>query len=295
LWTGNDIAMAVDACSHGDRVVALVVSVLYQGCAIPVAWRILPANTKGEWMPLFVELLELLAPAVPDSMNLLVMADRGLWSRTLWRAILKHHWHPLLRISNRSHFRPLGQPYHRAACLTPRPGVAWVGVGDAFSDSHGAMRATLVAYWGEGHKEPWLVLTDLAVDKVGVCWYGLRMWIELGFRAIKGLGWDWENTRRRDPERVARHWLVMAVATLWVMACGTRIDEAMGVQKPAHQIRAPRKVAVGTERTLSLFTLGLVALCKQFIRGRLWTRLWLNPDPLPKPHHGVLITYHAPP
>ncbi|HEY7033017.1 MAG TPA: transposase [Thermomicrobiales bacterium] len=49
---------------------------------------------------------------------------------------------------------------------------------------------------------------------VGVLWYGLRMWIEVGFRALKGLGWRWERTRRTDPDRVARHWLVLAVATL---------------------------------------------------------------------------------
>jgi hypothetical protein len=40
------------------------------------------------------------------------------------------------------------------------------------------------------------------------------MWIEFGFRALKGLGWRWERTRRTDPDRVARHWLVLAVATL---------------------------------------------------------------------------------
>jgi len=36
-WRGEGLALAVDATAHGDRVVALVVSVLYRGAAIPVA------------------------------------------------------------------------------------------------------------------------------------------------------------------------------------------------------------------------------------------------------------------
>jgi hypothetical protein len=39
--------LAIDATRHGDRVAALVVSVLYGGSAIPVAWYILTANQKG--------------------------------------------------------------------------------------------------------------------------------------------------------------------------------------------------------------------------------------------------------
>ena len=40
------------------------------------------------------------------------------------------------------------------------------------------------------------------------------------------MGWQWHRTRRLDPARVDRHWLVLAVATLWVLAHGTRVEEA---------------------------------------------------------------------
>lgn len=59
----------------------------------------------------------------------------------------------------------------------------------------------------------------------GVLWYRPRVWIELGCRALKGTGWEWQKTRRADPDRVARHWLVLAVATLWVLAAGTRAED----------------------------------------------------------------------
>ena len=43
-WDGNQLAMAVDATTLGQRFVVLVVSVVYRGCAIPVAWTVLAAT-----------------------------------------------------------------------------------------------------------------------------------------------------------------------------------------------------------------------------------------------------------
>jgi hypothetical protein len=45
------LAEASDATSLGDRWTVLAVSVLVHGCAIPVAWKVLPAHAKGSWRP----------------------------------------------------------------------------------------------------------------------------------------------------------------------------------------------------------------------------------------------------
>src|SRR5881628_1533143 len=41
-WQGTQLALAIDATTLGQRFVVLAVSVVYRGCAIPVAWVILP-------------------------------------------------------------------------------------------------------------------------------------------------------------------------------------------------------------------------------------------------------------
>jgi len=83
-WQGSALALALDAPLHGDRLVARVVSVLYGGCAIPVAWPLVPANQEGAWLPEIMTLCRQVRPAVPATMTVLVLADRGLWSPTLW-------------------------------------------------------------------------------------------------------------------------------------------------------------------------------------------------------------------
>lgn len=137
-----------------------------------------------------------------------------MWSPRLWWTIRALGGHPLMRQQARSTFRPWGQRRQAVTKLGTGPGQAWVGAGVAFQARRRRQRGTLVVVWDPDQATPWVLLTDLPPDAIGVCWYGLRVWIELGFRALKGVGWQWQHTRRTDPARVARHWLVLAVVML---------------------------------------------------------------------------------
>jgi len=76
-------------------------------------------------------------------------------------------------------------------------------------------------------KEAWFILTSLPPSACHACWYGLRAWIEQGFRTIKRGGWQWQRTRMTDPSRASRLWLAIAVATLWLLSVGGEADETI--------------------------------------------------------------------
>ncbi len=71
-------------------------------------------------------------------------------------------------------------------------------------------------------------------------WHALRFWTELGFKAIKSLGWRWHKTRRTDPARISRHWLVLSVATPLALAYGTRVEDANDRKLAPSNLRAPQ-------------------------------------------------------
>ena len=71
---GTPLALALAATTLGLRCTGLAVSVVSRGCAIPVAWIILPANQPAAWR---CHWLRLLRPASPKGHTVIVLADRG--------------------------------------------------------------------------------------------------------------------------------------------------------------------------------------------------------------------------
>src|SRR5687767_3941443 len=95
-WTKGErrLVLALDATTLRQTFTVLAVSVVYRGCAIPVAWAIVPTTAKGAWQPHWLGLLALVAAAIPKSWWVLVLTDRGLYAKWLYQAIRAHHWHP---------------------------------------------------------------------------------------------------------------------------------------------------------------------------------------------------------
>jgi hypothetical protein len=89
---------------------------------------------------------------------------------------------------------------------------------------------------------------------------GLALW-------VVGLLWHWERTRRTDPDRIARHWLVLAIATVVDVAVGTRLEEADWRGGPPGQLRRPRTPPPPRARRTSVFARGLAWLHVQVLRG----------------------------
>ena len=227
-WRGTQLAIALDATTLGSRFVVLAISVVYRGCAIPVAWVVLEAGKKQAWRREWLRLLRQLRPAVPRGWTVIVLADRGLYARWLFRRIVRLGWHPFLRINNGGTFRPEGSPVSRPlTSLVPEIGTQWSGRGTAFKGRGRQLACTLLARWDAGQQDPWLILTDLPPEASDASWYGLRAWIEQGFKVTKRAGWQWQRTRMSDPARASRLWLAVAVATLWLLSVGGEADQAV--------------------------------------------------------------------
>ena len=132
-WRSGRLALAVDPTLKGDQTTAIVISVVYRGCAIPVAWRIHRATHRGSWMDPMVELLRELAPAVPQEMTVIVLCDRGIASPKLWRQIRAQGWHPYMRYRKNVTFCAQDGRRLPAQHFVSRPDTAWIGRGTAFS------------------------------------------------------------------------------------------------------------------------------------------------------------------
>ncbi len=135
-------------------------------------------------------------------------------------------------------------------------------------------------------------MTDLEPATAQVAWYGMRSWIEQGFKRIKRGGWHWEQTKMTDPDRMARLWLVIAVATVWVVQVGGEAEATLPASSldalpPTHIARRRRPTTRSRVRPLGCFRRGIIQ-----ILGALLTQ---QPLPLgqfmPEPWPESLNTY----
>lgn len=280
-WTGEErrLALALDATNLGQRFTVLCLSVVYRGCAVPVAWVVLPATKPGKWMPHLKRLVKVLHGVVPDEWTVIVLTDRGLYSKALYRTIQRNGWHPVMRINAQGNFRPVGVSRFRPlADLLPQADTLWYGPVTCFSTAAARLDCTLLAYWRPGCETPWVLVTDLPSAEADPLWYGMRMWIEHGFKDDKRGGFRWEQTKMTDPARATRLWLVLALAHLWTVSVGGEAElDDFALPDPT---LAPVYPATTLPRSLSCLNRGWLRIVIALIAhrplplGRFWPEPW---------------------
>src|SRR5205085_1981644 len=190
-------------------------------------------------------------------------------------------------------FRRQGEGKFRSlSTAAPEVGSAWGGQVDCFSGEVSRLQCTLLARWDEGYEEVWLIVSNLAPAQATVVWYGMRSWIEGGFKDTKRGGWQWHQTKMVDPARAERLWLAIAVATLWVLSVGGQADARLPVSGlealPATHVARRTATQRSRPRMLSCFARGWLLIVGALIRGdgllvgRFVPEPWPSSPPVPK-------------
>lgn len=281
------LALAMDASTLGQRFTILTIAVLVRGCAIPVAWHIVEATRPGAWRPHWEALFGHLQGSVPADWTVIVAADRGLYAKWVFETIQQCGWHPYLRINRQGHYCPQTSTVFRPlTTVITHVGDAWSGAVTCFATKQRQLPCTLLARWDPGYRDSWLIVTDLPAAQADVAWYGLRAWIECGFKDAKRGGWHWEQTKMRDPRRAERLWLAMALATLWVVSVGSHAEvvhpAVVLTDLPVTHVARVRATGRPRPRSLSCFRRGRFTLIAALINGQPLPPMQLLPEPWPK-------------
>ena len=113
----------------------------------------------------------------------------------------------------------------------------------------------LLMPWEAGYESAWVILTKLEPEEALVSWYGLRTWLEGGFKHFKRGLWGWHHGKMERASSVERLWLAMALAQLWCVSLGCQAEAQLEAEfrqnEPAaslperHIAHRRRKRAVG--------------------------------------------------
>jgi hypothetical protein len=222
----KQLVLAMDVTYLRDRHTILTISVVYRGCAIPVAWRILPGEQKGEWHPIWVHLLNCLSQMATFPPQVWVLTDQGLYSKRLFHVIQGHGWHPCMRVRTQGLYRPLRANKWRSlegAAYRAMPSKA-MRVACFKGDP---LLCTLWIHWQAAYDKPCLLVTDLPPKRLRGNPYALRTWVECGFKDLKRGGFRWEQSKITQPERLERLLFIIALALFSQVRQGSALQDEL--------------------------------------------------------------------
>jgi hypothetical protein len=212
-------ATTTGATAHQPGTMTLMLALAWHHRAIPLWWRSWETTTKGQhWRGAIKAMVTTVTALLPRDTEVLLLADRQFPGRPLLRLLTHQQWHYLLRV-RRTFLVHLPDGRCPIRDLVAAPGrqrfLRDVTVAST--------RTNVVAVWPRHSTDPWLLVTDLSPTHKRCGEYRRRTWEEELFRDLKSMGWGWDRSRVRQPKRVERLLLVLALATLWMLALAHRV------------------------------------------------------------------------
>ena len=223
----REIMVALDWTDFdADGQTTLMLSLLTRhGRATPLYWLTVDAKTlKGRRNAYEYQVLVRFAAALPATVKLTVVADRGFCDHKLYRVL-----HDELKVSFVIRMR--ANIIVTAASGERRKAADWVGPGGRARVLHGATVTglnypvgTVVCVHAKGMKEPWCLVTN-TTDKTArelVNLYAKRWGIECQFRDSKDIryGMGISDVHVSTPARRDRLWLINAFAVALLTLLG---------------------------------------------------------------------------
>jgi hypothetical protein len=160
-------ATTTGATAHQAGTVTLVLALGWHGRALPLVWRSWTADEPGQdWSGAIQEMLATVQALLPTTVQVVLLADRGLSGAPLAQAAQARGWHYLLRVQYQTRICHPDGTVQSLAEVVPTPGTQSL-LTDVHLWKKGHLswattpRANVVAVWRAVDREPWLLVTDL--------------------------------------------------------------------------------------------------------------------------------------
>jgi hypothetical protein len=242
------LVLVIDGSTVGRGCVALVVSLVYQGRALPIAWLVVTGQ-KGHFAEdTHIRLVHQVQALVPPDATVIFLGDGEFDGPGLQACLTTIGWSYVCRtaqniqIQSDGEWLTLGELYLEPGHMIGLPAVHITGKG------YGPV--LVLAWWARGQAEPIYLVTNLDLVAEACWWYRKRFKIETFFSDQKSRGFHLHQSHLTDPARLRRLLLAACLAYLWIVYLGV-------LAQCDNWLRAIHR----TDRCdLSLFQLGLVLL-----------------------------------
>jgi hypothetical protein len=244
------IQLVMDGSVVGRGCIALMLSVVYHGRALPLCW-IVVRGAKGHFPEQsHCDLLAQVRQIMPQGATVIFLGDGEFDGTTLQAELRRLGWQYVCRTASnilvsaegvRFHVGDLGPVRGEVVVLTP----AWMT-----AEQYGPI--SILAIWEAQYKQPIYLVTTMPDPDVAVQMYKKRPHIETFFSDQKSRGFHIHKSHLSNPQRLSRLLIASCLAYLWIVYLGVCALREGWMKRLHRQDRCD----------LSLFRLGLRLLAR---------------------------------
>ncbi|MEL6579642.1 MAG: transposase [Cyanobacteria bacterium J06621_12] len=272
-WTKRRLYIALDTTMLWNKYCMIHLSIICSGRAIPFLWSVKEHHSATVAFEVYLPLLRKASWFLRNQNDVVLLADRGFANQALLKWLKIRNWHYSIRIPSDT----LISGVHRW-CACPVSRLRTVR-GEAKMYHQVRLRESeieivnLALAYPEKVAEPWAVITDETPTLQTLYQYGLRFRVEELFLDSKSGIFGLADSRLRDPQKLNRLYLVVAIAILY--------STIMGITVQLSGLR--QQVDIHYSRGLSYLRIGLRWLRGSIYKGRELLQLlplpYLDPEP----------------
>ncbi len=244
------LLLVLDGSVVGRGCIALMLSVVYHGRALPLAWVVVQ-GTKGHFpQATHCALLEQIQPLIPPTAEVTVLGDGEFDGTDVQAALRRLQWQYVCRTAPNLIMTVYGKTLHIGDLAPTRGEVVAVRPAWITAEAYGPV--SLLAIWEVPYDAPIYLVTNMADLEAALASYRKRAHIETFFSDQKSRGFHLHKSHLTDPQRLARLLIAACLAYLWLVYLGVCVLRD-GWLKRLHRC---------DRCDLSLFRLGLRLLAR---------------------------------
>ena len=244
----TQLVLVIDASQVGRGAMALVISVVYGGRALPLGWLVVKAKKGHLTQSLHIRLLKQIHSLVPPDSQVVFLGDGEFDGCRLLRRLDYYGWKYVCRTAkNTKVWLDEDKQSQFSLCRLAVKEGKIVSLPNVAISKHEYGPVMVIAAWQRGYLEPIYLVTNLELEREAFWIYKKRFRIETFFSDQKSRGFRLDKSHMNEPQRLERLILAACLAYLWLIYLGT-----VSIVEGWH------KVFSRTHRVdLSLFQLGL--------------------------------------
>jgi hypothetical protein len=218
LARSGPLVLAIDGSEVGRNCLALVVSVIYQKRALPLAWVVF-TGSKGHFPEeTHCQLVQAVKPLLPEESDVIFLGDGEFDGNQLQADITNNGWQYVCRTAKNRLIEDDGDQFALDEIhLQPGNCLSLTNV-HVTQDKYGPV--LVVAWWRRDSKEPIYLVSNMTLAEEACYWYGKRFRIETFFSDQKSRGFHLHKSHISDPERISRLLIAACLAYIWIIYLG---------------------------------------------------------------------------